>query len=121
MANKEVCPGAKKCPYYWFILGKCFTHCDLTSDKKCGNCAHWTGYWGIDKRNESLGGCVHYIGDVDARLKTDCPHYTERKPNELNYYDWVENFVTTHANTEDEVELRKIRIQGRKEWIAQHN
>lgn len=123
----ENCPhnnGDKKgCPYYHEVFGKCFSHCDLKSELVCGDCAHWLGdCTSGDGRHEVYGHCFYSIELVNANFRTNCKHYTERKPNEPNYVDWVETRVIELGGASDSSpENRKLRIQARKEWKDSHN
>lgn len=124
----ENCPhnhGDKKgCPYYHEAFGKCFSHCNLKSDLKCGDCAHWIGNCTADtnKRHDLYGHCFYCIGGVCSDFKTNCCHYTERKDGEPNYVDWIEARVIELGGSPDSSpESRKIRQQARKEWAEAHN
>ena len=112
------------CPYYPdAVLLHCFSHCDLSSPLKCGNCAHWIGDCTVGgKRHEKYGKCFYCIGNVDAEYRTNCEHYTERKTDEPSYHDWVEARVLELGGKPDSSpESRRLRIQARKEWAAAHN
>ena len=123
----ENCPhnnGNKKgCPYFYETFGKCFSHCDLKSSLECGNCAHWLGDCTCgDKRHEICGSCYYVVGGVHSHFHTNCKHYTERKPNEPNYVDWIEARVIELGGSPDSSEKsRVLRKQARKEWERAHN
>lgn len=123
----ENCPvrnGNKNgCPYFSSISGKCFGHCDLKSDLKCGNCAHWLGDCTTgNNRHEVCGHCYYVIGEVHSHFHTNCPHYTERKQNEPNYVDWIEARAIELGGTPDSSgKSREFRRQARKEWEQAHN
>lgn len=127
MQNYDSCPvhnGEKHgCPYYDSVFGKCFSHCDLSSPLRCGNCAHWYGICTTNgKRHDKIGNCAHYIGTIGAGFQTNCEHYTERKSNEPNPVDWIETRVIELGGKPDSSpESRKLRIQANKEWIDAHN
>lgn len=124
----ENCPhthGNKKgCPYYHEIFGKCFSHCDLGSGLKCGDCAHWIGNCTVDgkPRHGLYGHCFHCIGNVRSDFKTNCRHYTKRKDGESNHINWIEaRVIELGGSSDSSPESRKLRIQARKEWAAAHN
>lgn len=128
MQARENCPhnnGDKKgCPYYHEVFGKCFSHCDLKSPLKCGDCAHWIGDCTIDgrPRHKMYGHCFYSISGVGSYFHTNCNHYTERKPDEPNFIDWVEARVVELGGSQDSsIESRKLRIKARDEWARAHN
>ena len=124
----ENCPhthGKKKnCPYYFEVFGKCFSHCDLGSNLRCGDCAHWVGNCTVDEkpRHKLHGHCFYCIGGVRSDFRTNCKHYTERRSEEPNYIDWIEARVVELGGLPDNSsESRKLRIQARREWAVTHN
>lgn len=124
----ENCPhnnGNKKgCPYYHETFGKCFSHCDLKSNLKCGDCAHWLGDCTSDpnKRHDLYGHCYYCIGEVHSNFQTNCKHHTKRKQDEPNYVDWIEARVIELGGLPDSSEeSRRLRRQARKEWEFSHN
>lgn len=126
--NRAACPNVKmnkkkQCPFLFERFGQCFTKCDMDSDKKCGDCAHWLGNCTTgDKRHHLYGHCLYYIGNVAADYLTDCGHWTARKEGEPNYHDWVENRVLELGGSPDSSEKnRAARRQALKEWQVAHN
>ena len=122
------CPhnnGDKKgCPYYYESFGKCFSHCDLKSNRKCGDCAHWIGNCtsDISKRHSLYGHCFYCMGGVCSDFKTNCPHYTKRKDGEPNYIDWIEaRVIELGGNPEPSLRTRRLRQQAREEWVKLHS
>lgn len=113
-----------QCPYFHdTVLLHCFPHCDLSSPLKCGDCAHWVGHCASgDSRHKLYGSCFYCVGTVGSKYKTNCKHYTERKPGEPNHFDWVEaRVIELGGKPDSSPESRKLRIQARKEWADAHN
>ena len=119
------CPGSIKCPYFHNVMGKCFNKCGYpNSPNTCGECAHWLGdYTYNDRQRHKLhGSCFHCVGKISSRYQCNCEHFTKHKPEEPNWYDWVEARVIELGGAHDSSpNSRKLRKQARKEWAEAHN
>lgn len=126
-ANHDVCPNIHKelrkeyrCPIPK-RFGKCFTYCDLTSDRTCGQCVHWYGHvTHPGERHEYAGHCPHYIGGVSSVYRTNCPHFRERPEGFPIYPDCVEARTAEifgEGYDPHDPAVRPARAQARKEWL----
>lgn len=118
----------KNCPLFAYFTGKCFRHCDLTSERTCGECVHWQGHVTIESegqpkynsngRHKKYGECPFIIGFVGVRYKHDCPHFVKR-PDDFDWAmtDWVENELEKDGYDLAAPETRPARIVMRQKWF----
>lgn len=127
--EKEMPKNLKACPIYnkdrkhYYecpvpLKNMChFPHCDLSSDKTCGECVHFEGNLTQDgSRHPDIGHCYWTIGIVRASYKCDCPHHYLRPDNfSWTYSDWIEAQLGEFAGSSSPA-VRPLRKKKYQEW-----
>lgn len=121
--NWEACPlynkdkkRYKECPAP--LADMChFSHCDLSSDKTCGECVHFEGTIAASgERHKTYGHCYWTIGVVSSTYKCNCPHYFPKPDGfQFTYSEWIENELGEFAYSSDPT-VRPLRKEKRLEW-----
>lgn len=119
----------KECPLFAHYTGKCFQHCDLTSECTCGECVHWQGHCTTEKpigqpkynsngRHKTYGTCPFVIGGLNSYFKHNCPHFIKRPDNfDWAMTDWVENELEKAGYDLAAPETRPARVNMRQKWF----
>lgn len=116
------------CPVYPDYMGKCFIHCNLDSDRVCGDCVHWYGHCTTEPEGQPLynsngrhalyGSCPFQITGVSASWHNDCPHFRKRpKDFDWAFIDWVEDQIEQMGLDPAASTTRPVRIKIRKQWF----